>query len=140
MSQYVTKIKTSSGGLQIDYNALANLPKTDTTLSQSGQAADAKVVGEALAEKLSSAALDDAIDTALAEAKAGGEFDGKDGASVTHSWNGTTLSITSASGTTSADLRGEPGYSPVCGTDYWTAADKAEIKAYVDEAILGGAW
>lgn len=29
---------------------------------------------------------------------------------------------------------------PVKGTDYWTEEDKAEIKAYVDEAILGGAW
>ncbi len=35
---------------------------------------------------------------------------------------------------------GDPGYTPVRGTDYWTAADIAEIKAYVDEAILGGAW
>lgn len=74
---------------------------------------------------------------------------GKDGISATHSWNGTTLTITSASGTSSADLKGEKGdkgdtgsagYSPVRGTDYWTAADKAEIKSYVDEAILGGAW
>lgn len=35
---------------------------------------------------------------------------------------------------------GNDGYSPVRGTDYWTDADKAEIKAYVDAAILGGAW
>ena len=35
--------------------------------------------------------------------------DGKDGVSVTHSWNGTTLTITSASGTSSADLKGEKG-------------------------------
>ena len=35
---------------------------------------------------------------------------------------------------------GEDGYSPVRGTDYWTAADIAEIKSYVDNAILGGAW
>ena len=35
---------------------------------------------------------------------------------------------------------GADGYTPVRGTDYWTEADKAEIKAYVDEAILGGAW
>ena len=35
---------------------------------------------------------------------------------------------------------GEDGYTPVRGTDYWTDADKAEIKSYVDEAILGGAW
>ena len=32
------------------------------------------------------------------------------------------------------------GYTPVRGTDYWTDADKAEIKAYVDDAILNGAW
>ena len=35
---------------------------------------------------------------------------------------------------------GGGGYAPVRGTDYWTEQDKAEIKAYVDEAILGGAW
>ena len=35
---------------------------------------------------------------------------------------------------------GADGYTPVRGTDYWTDADKAEIKAYVDEAILGGEW
>lgn len=35
---------------------------------------------------------------------------------------------------------GTAGYTPVKGTDYWTAADVAEIKAYVDNAILGGAW
>lgn len=37
-------------------------------------------------------------------------------------------------------FNGEDGYSPVRGTDYWTSADIAEIKSYVDEAILGGAW
>ena len=36
--------------------------------------------------------------------------------------------------------KGDPGYSPVRGTDYWTASDIAEIKSYVDNAILGGAW
>lgn len=35
------------------------------------------------------------------------------------------------------DLKGS---APVRGTDYWTEDDIAEIKAYVDEAILGGAW
>ena len=35
---------------------------------------------------------------------------------------------------------GADGKTPARGTDYWTEADKAEIKAYVDEAILGGAW
>lgn len=35
--------------------------------------------------------------------------DGNDGVSCTHSWDGTTLTITSASGTSSADLKGEKG-------------------------------
>lgn len=68
---------------------------------------------------------------------------GTDGISATHKWEGTALTITSASGTSSADLKGEQGndgYTPVKGTDYWTDDDKAEIKNYVDEAILGGAW
>ena len=35
---------------------------------------------------------------------------------------------------------GKDGYTPVKGTDYWTESDIAEIKSYVDDAILGGAW
>lgn len=54
-----------------------------------------------------------AIEAALVEAKESGEFNGADG---------------------------QDGYTPVRGTDYWTAADIAEIKSYVDTAILGGAW
>lgn len=36
--------------------------------------------------------------------------------------------------------KGDKGDTPKKGVDYWTEADKAEIKGYVDEAILGGAW
>lgn len=54
--------------------------------------------------------LPEVVNAALAQAKASGEFDGA------------------------------AGYSPLRGTDYWTEADKAEIKGYVDSAILGGAW
>lgn len=83
--------------------------------------------------------------------------DGKDGVSATHSWNGTVLTVTSASGTTSANLKGDKGdkgdqgiqgiqgvkgdkgdtgatgskgadgYTPVKGTDYFTEADKTEM-------------
>lgn len=83
--------------------------------------------------------------------------DGKDGTSATHSWNGTVLTITSASGTSSADLKGakgdkgdkgdtgatgaagQPGangVSPVRGVDYWTAADKQEIKKELVSEII----
>lgn len=40
----------------------------------------------------------------------------------------------------SANIKGADGKTPVRGTDYWTAADIAQIKGYVDDAILGGAW
>lgn len=46
MAEYITRIRTESGDKQIDYNALANLPTTDKTLSQSELAADAKVTGD----------------------------------------------------------------------------------------------
>ena len=36
--------------------------------------------------------------------------------------------------------KGDNGYTPIRGTDYWTAADIAQIKSYVDDAILGGVW
>lgn len=56
---------------------------------------------------------------------------GKDGVSVTHSWNGTTLTVTSASGTSSANLKGEKGDkgdTGSTGADYvLTDADKTEI-------------
>lgn len=56
--------------------------------------------------------LQDAVDDALAQAKESGEFDGEDGQNgvpCTHQWNGTTLIITSASGTSEADLKGNNG-------------------------------
>lgn len=46
-------------------------------------------------------------------------YDGIDGISVEHSWDGTVLTITSASGTSSADLKGEKG-------DAFTYADFTE--------------
>ena len=69
---------------------------------------------------------------------------GANGVSATHSWNGTTLTITSASGTSSANLKGDKGdtggtgpagYTPVRGTDYWTAQDKTQIVSDVLSAL-----
>lgn len=63
----------------------------------------------------------------------------KDGVSATHEWNGTVLTITSASGTSSADLKGDKG-DP--GKDYTlTEADKqaiAEQAAGLIEIPAGG--
>lgn len=147
----------------------------DTSLSVQGKAADAKAVGDALGEKLGNTELDSAINTALAQAKASGEFNGsqgpqgeqglqgiqgiqgeqgpagENGISINHNWNGTILTITSASGTSSSDLQGprgeqgvqgiqgeqgpqglqgpqgEPGITPQKGTDYFTEAEIQEI-------------
>ena len=81
---------------------------------------------------------------------------GVNGVSCTHKWSGTTLTITSASGTSSADLKGDrgeqgatgpagkdgidgkngvDGHTPVKGTDYFTDADKAEMVAAVIAAL-----
>ena len=43
--------------------------------------------------------------------------DGADGVSVTHEWNGTTLTVTSASGTSSVDLKGDTGSPGKDGVD-----------------------
>ena len=67
------------------YNDLTNKPNIpaatviDTTLTKSGQAADAKAAGDAIAQKLDATALPTAVNDALAQAKASGEFDGAKG-------------------------------------------------------------
>lgn len=35
---------------------------------------------------------------------------------------------------------GEPGYSPVRGTDYWTEEDIQSMKDYIDDAIFNSEW
>lgn len=49
------------------------------------------------------------VDTYLEQNPPAQGTPGKDGVSVTHSWSGTVLSVTSASGTSSADLKGDAG-------------------------------
>lgn len=73
--------------------------------------------------------------------------DGQDGVNCTHHWNGTTLTVTSASGTSSADLKGEPGekgekgsngkdgLTPSKGIDYFTEAEKHEIAVAAAEEV-----
>lgn len=72
--------------------------------------------------------------------------DGNDGIDCTHRWDGTTLWVSSASGTSAADLKGEDGapgasgrdgadgYTPVKGTDYYTEAERQELINAVVEA------
>ena len=63
------------------------------------------------------------------EAKVKELAEGGTGGGVSHSWNGTVLTVTSGAGSSSADLRGP---LPVKGTDYFTAQDRS---ALVDEVL-----
>ena len=86
----------------------------------------------------------------MAQAKASGQFDGKDGYTPQKGIDyfdgdpgepGKDYNLTEADKQEIAGMvEAPPGYTPVKGTDYWTEADKQEIKSYVDNAILGGAW
>lgn len=71
-------------------------------------------------------------------------------ANLDAAWSDAIMLITGTPGKDGADgvdgkdgtdgTNGADGYTPVRGTDYWTESDKAEIKAYVDNSILNGAW
>lgn len=74
-----------------------------------------------------------AVAQSVRDDAAAGKFNGKDGVSVTHEWNDTTLTITSASGSSSADLRGLPGATPQRGVDYWTPEDEAIILGFIEQ-------
>lgn len=72
----------------------------------------------------------------------------KDGVSVTSvndKGNG-TFTLSFSDGTESKPvqtIKGNPGYTPVKGTDYWTETDVSNIinecKSYIDSELLGGA-
>lgn len=128
---------------------------TGTVRLLSNRMSNTKIIGTntitvyAVNDVMDESKLPAAINEALAQAKASGEFDGangKDGSngvSTTHSWNGTVLTVTSASGTSSADLKGtkgDSGKTPVMGTDYFTAADKAEMVTQVKNSLTSETW
>ena len=124
-------------GEEIDLSDYALKTELPTKVSQLENDKKYLTEHQDISGKLDADKLPKAVNDALAEAKASGEFDGKDGytpvkgkdyfdgepgVSATHSWNGTKLTITSASGTSSADLKGdkgEPGYTPKKGIDYF---------------------
>lgn len=72
--------------------------------------------------------VDEKLRESLRQAKESGAFNGT---SVTHRWEGTTLEVTSASGTSRAELKGEPGHTPVKGVDYFTEEDKQAFQEAV---------
>lgn len=140
--------------------------ETDPTVPEWAKAAKkptytAAEVGALSADTLQ-AATEAATEAALAQAKASGEFDGKDGNTGPQGPKGDTGDTGSqgpkgdTGGTgpqgpkgDTGDIgpqgpngatgpRGPAGHTPVKGTDYWTAADKAEIVADVLAALPDG--
>ena len=129
---------------------------------QGPKGADGTMTFEDLTEEQKASLKGDKGDKGDTGAQGPAGADGKDGVSVTHEWVGTTLSVTSASGTSSADLKGEKGeqgiqgiqgpkgdigdtgpqgpagadgHTPVKGTDYFTESDKREIAAAASELV-----
>jgi hypothetical protein len=185
-------IPTKLSQLTNDKNFLTSYTETDPTVPAWAKAANKPTYTASEVGALSADSLSGAVNTALAQAKASGEFNGANG-----SRGFSTMKITTApssystetggftptyrvalstvlSQSKSADVMvgdviiysyytyqvgyvdssyvylgartsirgstGTAGKTPVKGTDYWTEADIAEIKSYVDDAILGGAW
>lgn len=82
--------------------------------SVNGQTGEVKLTADDVGA-ISQDKLQDATNVALAQAKASGEFDGKDG-------------YTPRKGVDYFDGKdGKDGYTPVKGVDYWTPDDKQEI-------------
>ena len=109
-----------TGGTKIDDSAPAadktySSQKINTELNALNEKNAAQ--DEAISSKLEATALPTAINTALAQAKNSGQFDGDPGA-------------TGPQGPAGAD-----GKTPVKGTDYWTEQDKAEIVSDVLAAL-----
>ena len=108
----------------------------DTTLTQSGKAADAKAVGDALAGKqpkgdyLTQDNLQSATDAALAQAKASGEFDGTDGITPHIGDNGNWFVGSDDTGKPSRGAKGEPGSPGAPGADGKTAYQYAQDGGY----------
>lgn len=63
---------------------------------------------------------------------------GTDGTSCTHSWDGTVLSVTSASGTSSADLVGPQGPTGATGPQGPAGADGTSFTPVAPLALVGG--
>lgn len=96
-------IPTKVSELTNDAGYLKSYTESDPTVPSWAKASTKPKYTAEEVGAVSSKALADAINVALATAKESGEFDGKDGED------------------------GEDGYTPVKGTDYYTAEDKAEL-------------
>ena len=116
----------------------------DTTLTQPGKAADAKAVGDALADKqpigdyLTQNELQGATNAALSQAKESGEFDGADGITPNIGDNGNWYLGATDTGKPSRGEKGDtPSLAGYATEDYVNNAISAAI-ADIDALIGSG--
>lgn len=115
--------------------------KGDSIKGDSGEDGFSPTVSVSKSGKVTTVSIIDKSGTKTATINDGADgspgSNGKDGTPATHSWNGTTLTITSASGTSSADLKGAPGkdgsngkdgYTPQKNVDYFDGKDGSNGK------------
>lgn len=137
-SEYITETELNAKGYLTEHQSLAAYAKTadlgalakkdSLTASDVGALPNTTVIPDALADLAADSThrlVTDSEKAAWNEAKFHADSD----------------HVTSINGMSGDVVINIPEAStPVKGVDYWTDADKAEIKSYVDEAILGGAW
>lgn len=110
-----------------------NPVQAGATTEEAAQIAQNKADIEKLnTDKLDAAKLPEAVNAALAQAKASGEFDGEPGKDGIDGKDGSP----GEPGQPGADGKdGADGYTPVRGVDYYTEADKTEMVNAVLEAM-----
>lgn len=135
--------KSTFSGAYADLTGKPTIPTVPTKVSAFENDAGYLTDHQDISGLLSRTELDMAIDTALAEAKESGEFDGEPGTSVTvasvseSAADGGSNVVTFSDGKTlnvkngSKGSPGVDGYTPVKGVDYYTEADKAEFSEYI---------
>lgn len=101
----------------------------DKTLTVEGSAADAKATGEKITslsteikKKIDETQLQNAVNSALEEAKNNGDFDGETGSVGPQG------------------PAGDNGYTPIKGVDYFTEADKAELVSMLKKSLTVETW
>ena len=141
---YITSNKSLIDAITTSKVSVADIINNLTTnVANKPLSAAQGVVIKGLIDGLSSGKLDaskltEAINTALAQAKATGAFDGADGATPHIGANGNWYLGTTDTGVKAQGRDGDPGddgYTPARGKDYWTPVDIASMEAKLAQML-----
>ena len=133
-SDYATKefvtnkiAEAELGGEEVDLSGYAQKSELPTKVSQLQNDSGYLTEHQDISGKLDASDLPMAINTALAQAKASGEFDGKDGVDGAKGDKGDKGDTGATGEKGDKGDTGLAGYTPVKGTDYWTDTDKTDM-------------